>query len=142
MNNVDSRESCKRLARAICSDVMLYNEKLVQQAKQGGLIPPELARAIAEGRELYLSRTTPEFVNLYDAAFAEMVGIDPGTAPPPKAAGPYPIQYGTPPKAAGLDPIQTDRRPVFEKSSGLSTFIFLVLVGILVGIAVYFFIVR
>lgn len=66
---IEDPERARRLARAICTDVQLYNS--VQ-----GLAPAEGARALAaplrEGLQLYVSRVSPGLRSLFDDAAREM----------------------------------------------------------------------
>ena len=55
---MDEQKS-RRLARAILADVMLYNEEQMAQLAKTSKVSPELESAVAEGRELYLSRGGP-----------------------------------------------------------------------------------
>ena len=73
---IDTPEAAVRLARAICSDLALYNEaKIVQGIEQDSffeLLKPE----IEEGRELYRSRVAPELysrTNFYDRAIVDVI---------------------------------------------------------------------
>ncbi|HEY3450401.1 MAG TPA: hypothetical protein VGK67_28865 [Myxococcales bacterium] len=47
----------RKLARALCSDLMLYNEDLLKVLVATGKAPPQLEQAFDEARELYLSRS-------------------------------------------------------------------------------------
>lgn len=73
---IETPEAAVRLARAICSDLALYNEaKIVQGIEQDSffdLLKPE----IEEGRELYRSRVAPELyarTNYYDRAIVDVI---------------------------------------------------------------------
>ncbi len=73
---IETPEAATRLARAICSDLALYNEaKIVQGIEQDSffdLLRPE----IEEGRELYRSRVAPELyarTNFYDRAIVDVI---------------------------------------------------------------------
>jgi len=73
---IETPEAAVRLARAICSDLALYNEaKIVQGIEQDSffdLLRPE----IEEGRELYRSRVAPELygrTNFYDRAIVDVI---------------------------------------------------------------------
>ncbi|MBI5071222.1 MAG: hypothetical protein HZB56_23645 [Deltaproteobacteria bacterium] len=73
---IETPEAAVRLARAICSDLALYNEaKIVQGIEQDSffdLLKPE----IEEGRELYRSRVAPELyarTNFYDRAIVDVI---------------------------------------------------------------------
>ena len=76
---IDDEDKARRLARAVCSDVMLYNAE-VKAAPQ-----PERAKLISgpmkEGRELYLARVSPGLGWVFDEVATELVAqpleIDP-----------------------------------------------------------------
>jgi hypothetical protein len=63
MNLIQTEEAARRLARAIASDIALYNEAKIVQ----GLVDDNLFEAIAaeiqEGRDLFKNRVAPEIVN-------------------------------------------------------------------------------
>lgn len=73
---IETPEAAIRLARAICSDVSLYNEaKIIQGIEQDNFF--ELLRdELEEGRELYRSRVSPELLarsNYYDRAIIDVI---------------------------------------------------------------------
>jgi hypothetical protein len=73
---IETPEAATRLARAICSDLALYNEaKIVQGIEQDSFF--ELLRAeIEEGRDLYRSRVSPELygkTNFFDRAIVDVI---------------------------------------------------------------------
>ncbi len=57
----------ERLARAIVSDIALYNGELVQKVRASGQLGP-LQESVEEGRKLFLSRCGPEQLHLFEAA--------------------------------------------------------------------------
>ena len=65
-----------RLARAIASDISLYNEqKIIKGIEQDNLFDV-LKEEIEEGRELYKSRVSPEVyttTNFFDRAIVDIV---------------------------------------------------------------------
>ena len=65
-----------RLARAICSDVSLYNEeKIVRGIEQDNFFDA-LEEELEEGRELYRSRLAPDLyarTNFYDRAIVDVI---------------------------------------------------------------------
>ncbi len=73
---IDTPEAAMRLARAICSDVSLYNEeKIVRGIEQDNLFDV-LREELEEGRELYRSRVSPELyarTNFYDRAIVDVI---------------------------------------------------------------------
>ena len=73
---IETPEAAMRLARAICSDVSLYNEaKIIQGIEQDSFF--DLLRdELEEGRELYRSRVSPELyarTNFYDRAIVDVI---------------------------------------------------------------------
>jgi hypothetical protein len=73
---IETPEAAVRLARAICSDLALYNEaKIVEGIEQDtffDLLKPE----IEEGRDLYRSRVSPDLyarTNFYDRAIVDVI---------------------------------------------------------------------
>ena len=73
---IETPEQANRLARAIASDVALYNEdKVVKGLEQDNLFEV-LAEEIEEGRALYKSRVSPalyEKTNFYDRAIVDVI---------------------------------------------------------------------
>jgi len=65
-----------RLARAICSDVSLYNEeKIVRGIEQDNFFEA-VKEELEEGRELYRSRVSPDLfqrTNFYDRAIVDVI---------------------------------------------------------------------
>ena len=65
-----------RLARAICSDVSLYNEeKIIRGIEQDNFFEA-LKEELEEGRELYRSRVSPDLyakTNFYDRAIVDVI---------------------------------------------------------------------
>jgi hypothetical protein len=73
---IDAPEQAIRLARAICSDVSLYNEeKIVRSIEQDNFFDA-LREELEEGRELYRSRVAPDLYgrsNYYDRAIVDVI---------------------------------------------------------------------
>jgi len=73
---IETPEAANRLARAICSDVSLYNEaKIVRGIEQDNFFDV-LRGELEEGRELYRSRVSPELyarTNYYDRAIVDVI---------------------------------------------------------------------
>ena len=69
----------KRLARAIASDLALYNQEKVKQGIENDNFYEVMKDEIGEGKELFLSRLTPEFkqnksaLQLYERAIADVI---------------------------------------------------------------------
>jgi hypothetical protein len=65
-----------RLARAICSDVSLYNEeKIVRSIEQDDFLDA-MRDELEEGRELYRSRVAPDLfsrTNFYERAIVDVI---------------------------------------------------------------------
>ena len=72
---IETEEGARRLARAIASDLSLYNEdKIVKGISEDNLFET-LAEEIEEGRALYKRRVTPDLYpkNLYDRALVDVL---------------------------------------------------------------------
>ena len=73
---IETPEQATRLARAICSDVSLYNEeKIVRGIEQDNFFDA-LKDELEEGRELYRSRLAPDLyakTNFYDRAIVDVI---------------------------------------------------------------------
>lgn len=80
MKLLTTREMCERLAKAICTDIVLYLGKDVCHYQRGLPMSKALAEAIGEGRELYLTRTVPQFAELFDEILIGFAKIDPDNA--------------------------------------------------------------
>ena len=57
---IETEEAARRLARAIASDLSLYNEEKIVQGIQGDNLFDVLAEEIEEGRALFKSRVAPK----------------------------------------------------------------------------------
>jgi hypothetical protein len=72
----EEKVKAMRLARAIASDISLYNEqKIIKGIEQDNLFDV-LKEEIEEGRELYKSRVSPEVyttTNFFDRAIVDIV---------------------------------------------------------------------
>ena len=72
----DERAKARRLARAIASDISMYNEaKIVAGIEQDNFFDA-LKDEIEEGRELYRSRGTPELyksTNFFERAIVDII---------------------------------------------------------------------
>lgn len=60
---IETEEAARRLARAIASDLSLYNEEKITQGIMEDNLFDVLAEEIEEGRQLYKSRVSPELFN-------------------------------------------------------------------------------
>jgi hypothetical protein len=73
---IDTPEQANRLARAICSDVSLYNEEKIVRGIQEDSFFDILRDELEEGRELYRSRVSPELyarTNFFDRAIVDVI---------------------------------------------------------------------
>jgi hypothetical protein len=70
---IETEEAARRLARAIASDLSLYNEEKIVQGIQGDNLFEALSEEIEEGRALFKSRVAPE---LYARGFYDRAIID------------------------------------------------------------------
>jgi len=73
---IETPEQAIRLARAICSDVSLYNEEKVVRGIEQDNFFDALHAELEEGRELYKSRVAPDLYarsNYYDRAIVDVI---------------------------------------------------------------------
>ena len=72
---IDKPERARQLARAIASDISLYNEAKITQGIQNDTLWDLIRGEIQEGRDLYKSRVTPEMFALgwYDRALVDVL---------------------------------------------------------------------
>ncbi|MFL5262356.1 MAG: hypothetical protein ACJ79R_13860 [Anaeromyxobacteraceae bacterium] len=73
---IENPEGARRLARAICSDVSLYNEEKVVRGIQQDNFFDQLQDELEEGRQLYRSRVSPDLyatTNFYDRAIVDVI---------------------------------------------------------------------
>jgi hypothetical protein len=72
---IDTEEAARRLARAIASDLSLYNEEKIVRGIEGDTLFEELSEEIEEGRALYKSRVAPDLHahNFYDRALVDIL---------------------------------------------------------------------
>jgi hypothetical protein len=72
---IETEEAARRLARAIASDVSLYNEEKIVRGIENDSLFDELGEEIEEGRALYKSRVSPELYNrnFYDRALVDIL---------------------------------------------------------------------
>jgi hypothetical protein len=73
---IESPEAATRLARAICSDVSVYNEEKVVRGIEQDKFFDLLKEELEEGRELYRSRVSPDLysrTNFYDRAIIDVI---------------------------------------------------------------------
>jgi spore germination protein GerM len=73
---IDSPEAAKRLARAIASDIMLYNEEKIKKGIEEDNFFEILEKEIEEGKKLYNSRIEKnilETTNFYEKALVDLI---------------------------------------------------------------------
>ncbi len=72
---IETEEAARRLARAIASDLSLYNEEKIVQGIQSDDLFNVLSEEIEEGRALYKSRVSPDLYqkNFYDRALVDIL---------------------------------------------------------------------
>ncbi len=70
---IETEEAARRLARAIASDLSLYNEEKIVQGVQADNLFDVLSEEIEEGRALFKSRVAPD---LYQKGFYDRAIID------------------------------------------------------------------
>jgi len=76
MAMITTPEAANRLARAIASDVSLYNEEKIVQGITNDNLFEVMAEEIEEGRALYESRLDPELyksTNFYNRAVVDIL---------------------------------------------------------------------
>lgn len=75
MRVIETEEAARRLARAIASDLSLYNEDKILEGLQADNLYEALEEEIEEGLELFRSRVTPELLekNFYDRAIIDLL---------------------------------------------------------------------
>lgn len=75
MSLIENRDQARRLARAIVSDVALYNRDKVEQGIKDDNIFEVLHDQLAEGREHFQSRVSRELAesNLFDIAVVDVL---------------------------------------------------------------------
>ncbi len=72
---IETEEAARRLARAIASDLSLYNEEKIVQGIQNDDLFTALSEEVEEGRALYKSRVSPDLYqkNFYDRALVDIL---------------------------------------------------------------------
>jgi len=72
---IETEEAARRLARAIASDLSLYNEEKIIRGIESDSLFEELGEEIEEGRALYKSRVASELYqkNYYDRALIDIL---------------------------------------------------------------------
>ena len=72
---IEIEEAARRLARAIASDLSLYNSEKIEKGVANDTLFDEVASDIEEGRALFNSRVSPELYskNFYDRAIIDLL---------------------------------------------------------------------
>lgn len=72
---IDAPEAARRLARAIASDLSLYNEEKITTGIENDTLFEVIDEEIQEGRALYKSRVSPELYaqNFYERALVDIL---------------------------------------------------------------------
>jgi hypothetical protein len=72
---IEIEEAARRLARAIASDLSLYNAEKIEKGVTNDNLFDEVAADIEEGRALYNSRVSPDLYgkNFYDRAIIDLL---------------------------------------------------------------------
>ena len=72
---IETEEAARRLARAIASDLSLYNEEKIIRGIEGDSLFDQLGEEIEEGRALFKSRVSPDLYhrNFYDRALVDIL---------------------------------------------------------------------
>ena len=75
MSTIDNPELAKRLARAILSDVAMYNPEKVENGIKNDNIFDVLKEELEEGRLHFFSRVSPDLNpdNIYDIAVVDVL---------------------------------------------------------------------
>ncbi len=75
MNLIDNPDQARRLARAIVSDVAIYNREKVEEGIRNDSIFELLSEQLEEGREHFKSRVSPELAgsNIYELAVVDVL---------------------------------------------------------------------
>lgn len=72
---IETEEAARRLARAISSDLALYNEERIAEGVRNDNLFDVMADEIQEGRDLFESRVALDLLarNLYDRAIVDLL---------------------------------------------------------------------
>ena len=75
MSLIENRDQARRLARAIVSDVAMYNREKVEQGIKEDSIFEVLQEQLNEGREHFQSRVSKELAgsNIFDIAVVDVL---------------------------------------------------------------------
>lgn len=72
---IETEEAARRLARAIASDLSLYNEEKITKGIHDDTLFDQISEEIEEGRQLYKSRVSPQLYerNFYGRAIVDIL---------------------------------------------------------------------
>jgi len=73
---IENVDQANRLARAICSDLSLYNDEKIVRGIEDDTFFDAMSAEIEEGRALYRSRVSPDLysrTNFYDRAIVDVI---------------------------------------------------------------------
>jgi hypothetical protein len=72
---IDNDARAQQLARAIASDIQLYNKQKIEEALKNDTFFDALQEELGEGRDLFRGRVSPEIFrkNFYDRAIVDRV---------------------------------------------------------------------
>jgi hypothetical protein len=72
---IETEEAARRLARAIASDLSLYNEEKITKGVEEDNLFDAIAEDVEEGWQLYKSKVSPELVkrNFYGRALVDIL---------------------------------------------------------------------
>ncbi len=75
MSLIDNPDHARRLARAIISDVAIYNREKVEEGIRNDTIFDILDSELEEGRQHFISRITPELaaMNIFELAIVDVL---------------------------------------------------------------------
>jgi hypothetical protein len=74
MNVIENPDQAKRLARAILSDVAIYNREKLEEGIKNDTVFDILKDELEEGRQHFVSRVAPHLAssNIYDIAVVDV----------------------------------------------------------------------
>jgi hypothetical protein len=73
---ITDQEAARRLARAIASDVALYNEAKIKQGIENDTFFEVMAKELQEGRDHYNNKVDPKLrsaTNFYEVAIVDVI---------------------------------------------------------------------
>jgi hypothetical protein len=75
LNLIDNPEQARRLARAIVSDVAIYNREKVEEGIKNDTIFELLTDQLDEGRQHFITRVVPELAasNIFELAIVDVL---------------------------------------------------------------------